>query len=383
MSTREHTDLERELRAAARSFDQVPVAGDAWQQNHRRIAADRGRRGRTVLGAAAVVVLVALVGAAVLLGGGSGPNRGTPSEGGDDPFGDSVILGPPVEVESLQLDRVQTSHEAVLSDTTGKGPSLCDRYVGGTGSSGSCTSRDPGADDPGVAFDWLTGSEGSGDIRGVLAGVDDRVMKVQIWMSNGDMTLATLKPGGWEGTQLFGFTVPADGPRPQRLVAYSDASGTVLQAVDLTSYFGDTWLPADPDCGHRSDAPTVSYLGPNDSTERASVRLGYTLAWVQMMNNGLGLDSSTCLDLKPSAIAGASATGAIAVVVVGPEVSDLRVRSFDKDAEVELLVPERTLWRVAVARDLSANDLTRTEVIAYDGKGNEIGREYLNQPKSP
>ncbi len=58
-------------------------------------------------------------------------------------------------------------------------------------------------------------------------------MKVQIWMDNGDMTLADLKPGTWEGTKLFALTVPADGPRPQRLVAYSDASGTVLQAVDL------------------------------------------------------------------------------------------------------------------------------------------------------
>ena len=50
-------------------------------------------------------------------------------------------------------------------------------------------------------------------------------MKVQIWMDNGDMTLADLKPGTWEDTKLFGFTVPADGPTPQRLVAYSDASG--------------------------------------------------------------------------------------------------------------------------------------------------------------
>ena len=59
-------------------------------------------------------------------------------------------------------------------------------------------------------------------------------MKVQIWMDNGDMVPGcTLKPGTWEGTKLFALTVPADGPRPQLLVAYADATGTVLQSVDL------------------------------------------------------------------------------------------------------------------------------------------------------
>ena len=147
-----------------------------------------------------------------------------PGSGGD-PFGDSVVLGPPVDVETGTINGVETTHQAVLSDQTGKGPSLCDRYVTANNEVGSCTSREPDADKAAVAFDWLTGTSGSGGIRGVLAGVDSRVMKVQIWMDNGDMVPAILKPGTWEGTKLFAITVPADGPRPQLLVAFADATG--------------------------------------------------------------------------------------------------------------------------------------------------------------
>ena len=94
----------------------------------------------------------------------------------------------------------------------------------------------------------------------MLAGVDSRVMKVQIWMDNGDMVPAILKPGTWEGTKLFAITVPSDGPRPQLLVAFADATGTVLQSVDLGDRFGNGWLPAGgKHCagyGHRDLAAT-------------------------------------------------------------------------------------------------------------------------------
>ncbi len=312
-------------------------------------------------------------------GGGDGSNDSMSS---DEMFADSNLLGPIVELERLSVGGETAVREAALSDSTGEGPSLCDRVVTTRMESGGCSSREPGADKPTVAFDWLTGALGEGT-TGVLGGVDDRVLKVQIWMDNGDMTLATLKPSGWEGTQLFALTVPADGPRPQRLVAYG-RDGNVLQAVDLASYFGDAFRRAEPDCGGRTDAATLTHLlGPDGSTESASVRFGYMSASVHVVTGGLGLDSSTCLSLKPTAIAGATVAGSIAVVVVGPEVSELQVRSLDKDADVELLVPERTLWRMAVARDLSGHDLNRTEVIAYDAKGNELGREFVSQPSSP
>ena len=240
--TSSHDQLERDLRAALRSVVLVPVSADAWQQNQRRLAAAPNRRLPKLLAAAAVVLAVLLIGGLLAIATG-GRDSGTPanddgssdSSSSDEFFADENLLGPVVEVERLKVDGESAVHEAALSDTSGKGPSLCDRVVTVSQSSGSggCTSREPSADDTEVAFDWLSGTTGGGDIRGVLGGVDERVMKVQIWMDNGDMTLADLKPSGWEGTKLFGLTMQADGPRPQRLVAYSDASGTVLQAVDL------------------------------------------------------------------------------------------------------------------------------------------------------
>jgi hypothetical protein len=256
--------VERDLRAAARAFDDVPVSSDAWQRNQLRLAANRGRRGRTLLAVAAALVLVVAVGALVL-GGGNGGKRTLPGgSGGGDPFGDSVVLGPPVDVETVTIDGVETTHQAVLSDQTGKGPNLCDRYLSGTGANGGCSSREANADNPDVAFDWLTATTGGGDIRGVLAGVDSRVSQVRIWMSNGDQTLARLKPAGWEGTQIFGLTVPADGPRPQRLVAYGRPG--VLQTVDLAS-LGGRMVASGPCLRPGADHPAARGAGPGGCRE--------------------------------------------------------------------------------------------------------------------
>lgn len=314
--------LERDLRAAARAFDDLPVAGDAWQQNQQRLAADRGRRGRTLLAVAAALVLVVAVGALVLSGG-NGGKQTLPGSGGD-PFGDSVVLGPPVDVETGTIDGVETTHQAVLSDQTGKGPSLCDRYVTATNEVGSCTSREPDADKAAVAFDWLTGTSGSGGIRGVLAGVDSRVMKVQIWMDNGDMVPAILKPGTWEGTKLFAITVPSDGPRPQLLVAFADATGRVLQSVDLGDRFGNEWLPQ----GGKTCAGTATGTWPqpgSGDTGGVSAELWSSSAKVTV--TGSDTVGSTCLDLGPGALAGSVSLGGHLVVVAGPGVVTVELRS--------------------------------------------------------
>jgi hypothetical protein len=355
--------LERDLRAAGRVFDDVTVSGDAWQQNQQRLAADRGHRGRILLAVAAGLVLVVAVGALVL-GGGTGGKRTLPGDGGGDPFGDSVVLGPPVDVETLTIDGVETTHQAVLSDQTGKGPNLCDRYVSGTGANGGCSSRDANADDPDVAFDWLTATTGGGDIRGVLAGVDSRVMKVQIWMDNGDMTLADLKPGGWEGTNLFALTVPADGPRPQRLVAYSDASGTVLQALDLGDRFGADWLrqPANLCSTPGGQISSVIPLQAVASANRAHV----------VVETSDGQTHDACFPVRAE-IQGAGAGPRTLVVVVAPEVADVAVG--DRDNTTLAMDPPRpipgSLWRVAaitLIRDIGPAD----SVTAFDQTGNKL-----------
>ena len=370
-STPDHTaQLARDLRAARHDFDDVSVSGDAWQQNQRRVAADRGRRARVVLVAAAAVVLIALVGGAVLLGGGPGGSDGMPASG-DDPFGDSVVLGPPVTVETLDVDGVQTAHEVVLSDTTGKGPSLCDRYVAGAGSAGGCTSRDPRADDPGVAIDWLSGTTGSGDIRGVLAGVDSRVLKVQIWMDNGDETLAVLKPGGWEGTKLFGFTVPADGPRPQRLVAYSDASGTVLQSVDLGDLFGRGWLPR----GGQTCSGAFAAAWPQPgSGGTGDVTVELWSGSAKVIVTGSDTVATGCISLQRT-VQGVTSGPRDVVVLVAPEVAMLTVQdpAGGIATTTQPTALQGSLWKVA-ALHLDRDIPSSAVVLARDASDHVLQR---------
>ena len=358
--------LERDLRAAARAFDDVPVPGDAWQQNQQRLAAGRGHRGRILLAVAAALVLVVAVGALVL-GGGNGGNRTLPGAGGD-PFGDSVVLGPPVDVETVTIDGVETTHQAVLSDQSGNGPRLCDRYVPATGVTSRCNNRDPNADDPDVAFDWLGATVGGGDIRGVLAGVDSRVSQVRIWMSNGDQTLARLKPAGWEGTQIFGLTVPAAGPRPQRLVAYGRPG--VLQTVDLASLLGPGWLPPDTVCDR---APTTQL-----PEVRGMVAAGSINARILLQSTPQARD--VCLPLRLPA-QGVRAELRSVVLVIGPEVDSIDLVRGDTTITSSYRPPTAmpdTLWRVAVVtadRDLAATDV----VLSRDDDGNVLRSVRVSQ----
>ena len=286
--------------------------------------------------------------------------------GGDgDPFGDSVVLGPPVAVETATINGEETTHQAVLSDQTGKGPSLCDRYGTNTGSNGGCTGRYPNADDPAVAFDWLTATLGGGDIRGVLAGVDSRVMKVQIWMDNGDMTLADLKPGGWEDTKLFGLTLPADGPRPQRLVAYSDASGTVLQAVDLVEQLGEEWLPLRADCSRPGAAVPVPGLDATASGEPGSVDVAMELP---------GMSARTVCLPTTSVPRGVTAGPNDVLLVVGPEVGGVELRTkraYDATYTAPVRVPG-TIWSVVTAHDSHGFE-PADRLVPLDPKLNPLG----------
>ena len=162
-----------------------------------------------------------------------------------------------------------------------------------------------------------------GGAHGVVAAVDDRVMKVQVWMDNGDEMLAVLHPGGWEGTRVFALTVPDSGPTPQRLVAYSDATGTVLQSVDLGHAFGSGWLPP----GGRSCTGTATGTWPqpgSGSTGGVSVDLWSGSASVTLHTPGGG--GSTCLDLGPGALSGSLALADHLVVVAGPGVVTVELR---------------------------------------------------------
>ncbi|MBA2768516.1 MAG: hypothetical protein H0U35_05190 [Sporichthyaceae bacterium] len=376
MSSARLDRLERDLRAARTSYDRVTASADAWQQNQRRLAATRGRRNRWWLGTAAALVAVALVGGAATLSG-RGPASGPPAGGGDDPFSTQYLLGEPVELERVTIDGEPTVHEAALSDMTGQGPNLCDRFVSASSEAGGCTTRESTADDPKVAFDWLSGTEGGGDIRGVLAGVDSRAAAVRIWMSNGNATAARLHPGGWDGTRLFALTVPASGPRPQRLVA-TGRDGNVLQAVDLPARFGDQWLAPSSACAGNRVAERVP---DGDVLPNAYIALGTSDARISIR---AAADDTTnaCLELRPTAVAGAYVAGSLAVIVLAPEVE--RVEITDGGTVLRELVPTRVTgspW--ALVEDIDKRRSPDAEIVAYDRHGLELDREFMRQRPSP
>ena len=352
--------LERDLRTARSAYDDVSVSPDAWQQNQRRLAAGGARRGGRALTIAAAVVAVLLVGAVVSSLAGDGPRGGAPASSGDDVFDDAVILGPPVELGRRVVDGETVVHEAVLSDLTGEGPMLCDREMAVSSGSEGCASRDPEADDPAVALDWLTGSQVDGG-HGLVGGVDDRVLKVQVWMDNGDMTLANLLPSGWEGTKLFGLSIPADGPAPQRLVAYADASGDVLQVVDLVDRFGKDWLPG-VDGGCRDIRPTRTAPFSGGTTVQASS------VDVEVAFRGPGGGTrNVCRTMVGTPISAVS-TGDSLVIVVSPEIAEVRL---DGDGRTDRSTAWRqlgsTMWR---ATTVPTEELRPDDVLELlDGSG--------------
>jgi hypothetical protein len=341
--------LERELLEARAHFDEVPVSPDAWQQNQHRLAVARSRRGGRLMAVAAAVVAVVLLGALVATLADQGPDRGAPGGGGsggsDDPWLTENILGEPQQVETLRLDGRDMVHELVLTDTDGSGPQLCDRFttLENDGGAGGCTPRQPDADDSSVAVDWISGTTGSGDgLHGVVAGVDHRVVKVQVWMDNGDMTLAELHPTGWEGTRMLAFTSPPGAPVPQRLVAYSDALGTVLQAVDLAHLFGESWLPIQqPACAGVQQGAAASFAGG------VTVQASSVAAEISYTGPGGGT-REVCRPMTEAPVA-VVRTGDELVIVMAPEVDAIRLDGRGRlgpSGPVERV--GTTMWRATV-----------------------------------
>lgn len=371
--------LEHDLRAAARDFDDVAASPAAWQDNQSRLAGRRARRTRTLLGAAAAVAVLAVAGAMVVRS--ESPSR-VPASGSDDPFSLDYILGEPVVLEALTLGGESVVHEAVLSDMTGDGPRLCDRFVGDQTDAPVCTDRAQGADEPEVAIDWVTEVRARDDrlpgtARGVVGGVDRRVSFVDVWMNDGTRVRAQLEDGGWEGTRLFGLTGEVEVAVPQRLVAYG-RDGNVMQSVDLVARFGHGWLPERRLCdGEESGSfPIEGADGPRD----VAVSFGATDALVTGSAGG----TPVCLDrIAATAIAGHTFFGPLVVAVLAPETELVRVQSGSRTvAEIKPFTAAGTPWRVVVLRGLSSADLSRAELVAYDLHGLELDRAYVAQPQS-
>ena len=369
--------LEGDLRDAAHDFDDVVASPQAWQDNQRRLVGSRSRRSRLVLGGAAAVAVLAVAGGATLRGGSTAD---VPAAGGDDPFATANLLGEPVELETVTFNSAPVVHEAALSDRTGEGPQLCDRYVGVTDTP-VCTNWAEGAEDPKVAVDWLTAYGPESPRRGVVVGVDRRVSFLDIWLTDGSRVNATLRPGGWDGSQLTGLTMPAGDPGPQRLVAYG-RDGNVLQSVDLVARFGDGWLEQHSACGGDPVAKQPpDGLVPGTTLPWAEWALGTTDAYVTVRLTAGGTEELCLPRLRASAIAAHATVGGLAIAVLAPETELVRVQVGDRTlTEVTPVTAAGSLWRVAV---LGEADLSRALLVAYDKHGLELDRAYVNQPPTP
>jgi len=365
--------LEHDLRDALRSeADAVVIAPDPWQRNVLLVATDGKRRSNRIL----VVAAAALVGVVVIgvlaLGGPGATRSDQPARGSDDAFASENIRGGAVEAETLELGGQQTVHEIVLTDTTGDGPELCDRYRpadraatdDASSGGGGCTPRVESADDDATAFDWLSGTTSGGDIHSVLAAVDSRVRKVSVWSAYGGETPARLHLTGWEGTKMMTVTVVGDASPPQRLVAYGHDE-QVLEWVDLRDSFGEDWIP-DNTCSVPETQPTQTDVG-------IQVVAGPSEAMLTPIIEGSDPDEQ-CLPLT-STIQGATAGSDAVVLVVAPEVAWVSVRGEGTDPVTE--VPRRlpgSIWSYVVVHAPDGPDIFEPsdELTAYDAGGHVL-----------
>jgi hypothetical protein len=181
---------------------------------------------------------------------------------------------------------------------------------------------------------------------------------------------------------MFALTLGKGAPTPQRLVAYADASGTVLQAVDLTDLFGKDWLPKEAACGIRTDRVSVTrLLGPDGSTESANLDLGYAHASVRIVTDDGSTVATQCVDLSAAHPSVASVIGTVAVIITGPEVEHLRVFDSSGTGEVSTAAVERSPWRRVVLRLDSAN-LDRVLISSLDTTGQTLDKQTLGDLRS-
>jgi hypothetical protein len=282
----DHSTLERRLRDASDPSVWDDVSPDAWQQNERRVAADRARRkGRRVrVVAAAAAAVIAVGGGALVASQLRGSSTLAPSHGhknGQDPFQQKNQVGKKVVLERLTANGSKVVHSAFLTRAGGKGLSLCDLYDGpspgtSSGGSGSCTASSP---DPSVpktnAIAFVTGSDGA-DFRGVTGAVESRVASLTAWVGDSPQPRpVALHALGVDGLRAFGVTTLGAHAPAVRIIAYGD-DGAVLQIFDGPGYFGEEWLPDDDTCADTvlvSPKPPPLTYGPVERIDAAATSI--------------------------------------------------------------------------------------------------------------
>lgn len=347
----DHSRLERRLRDASDPSVWDDVSPDAWQQNERRVTADRARRkGRRVrVVAAAAAAVIAIGGGALLASQLGGSSTLPPSDGGknsQDPFQQENRVGKTVVLERFTANGSKVVHSAFLTRAGGKGLSLCDLYDGpspgaSSGGSGSCTASSP---DPSVpktnAIALLTGSNGA-DSRGVTGAVESRVASLTAWVGDSPQPRpVALHALGVDGLQAFGVTTLGAHAPAVRIIAYGH-DGAVLQIFDGPGYFGEEWLPDDDTCADTvvvSPKPARLSLGPLESVEAASTSI--------RVSGPVG-PADICVPAPKREAISKLRQGQWLVVVSGPEVTELRYQIAGQPRQK--VAPQHypgTLWSV-------------------------------------
>jgi hypothetical protein len=324
----DHSTLERRLRDASDPSVWDDVSPDAWQQNERRVAADRARRkGRRVrVVAAAAAAVIAVGGGALLASQLGGSSTLSPSDGGknsQDPFQQKNRIGRTVVLERFTANGSKVVHSAFLTRAGGKGLSLCDLYDGpspgtSSGGSGSCTASPP---DPSVpktnAIALVSGSDGA-DFGGVTGAVESRVASLTAWVGDSPQPRpVALHALGVDGLQAFGVTTLGAHAPVVRIIAYGD-DGAVLQIFDVPGYFGQEWLPDDDTCADTvvvAPKPAPLSYGQVERIEAAST---------SMRVSGQAGPRDICVPAPKREAISKLRQGQWLVVVTGPEVAELR-----------------------------------------------------------
>jgi hypothetical protein len=341
----DRSTLERRLREASDPSVWDDVSPDAWQQNERRVAADRARRkGRRVrvISAAAAAVLV-IVGSAWL----RSDHQAMPAHGldGKTPVpqvtrdGKVHLQGGVVALRPL-LPQGTGRFELAFTAAGASSPSgLCQLLVfddpNGTSSSAeSCGGRVAGRDKPNTHVDFF--SEGSSGAWLTLAGaVDPAVAKLRVWLADGDVADLPLVDLGSDGYRGFAFAGNGGTQAPMRLAALS-SGGALLEAKSLDGTGTAPWPPNQRACEqHKIHS---FFTGPLPAG--TSVAFSNDSARVSFASG-----ASACIPLK--SLAQLPIDGG-AMVVIPPEAARVTLRTPKGDQRLSLVTFDALPWRFAV-----------------------------------
>ena len=335
--------LERELRTARTTFDDVEVSHDAWQRNQDLLRSGSATKRRALLAVAAGL-------ASLLVGGLGWLAVGGRDEAADVPGADRSATQRMVEVQQVDLP----TGRVTLSVGPADGDRGCFGLVSTDGriESSGCNPRDVKADDASVAIDYLV--PGGGEAPPVAGLVDDRTSAVVAWSADGTRTELPLV--NVPGTGLGAFGAVASGPEstwPQRLVAYADADMTrVLQAVDLAERFPDYWLPStEGGCADVHRVPVATFPGG------ITVQASFVDAEIAYSGSGGGT-REVCRPMSEAPVA-VVRSGNDLVLVMAPEVAGIRLVGRGRLGPSGPVEPVgTTMWRATVrqVQDLRAED---------------------------